>query len=103
MNARYSVLPRADRDLDDQAVYFLEESGIELGMRFLAAAHETFARLASRPRMGLEVSASTSGFRFYARLSRERLRKGSYLLPARPRLHRNHPRCPRSPGLGSTL
>ena len=52
MSARYVVLPRADRDLDDQADYFTAESGIEMGLRFLAAAHETFLLLAGQQQMG---------------------------------------------------
>ena len=52
MSARYVVLPRADRDLDDQAEYFAAESGIELGLRFLAAARETFSLLSGHQQMG---------------------------------------------------
>jgi len=44
----YLVRPKADRDLDDQAYYLAARSTPELGHRFLLAAHETFALLASK-------------------------------------------------------
>ena len=49
---RYVIRPAADRDLDDQASYYAVAGTIEVGHRFLLAAHETFALLASRPHMG---------------------------------------------------
>ncbi len=52
MSARYVVLPKADRDLDDEADYLVGEAGLEVGFRFLAAALETFDLLASQPEMG---------------------------------------------------
>ena len=55
MKARYVVKPRADRDLDDYADYLVEEADIELGLRFLEAAHETFAVLATHPNMGWQA------------------------------------------------
>ena len=48
----YLVRPKADRDLDDQAYYLAARSTPELGHRFLLAAHETFALLASKPQIG---------------------------------------------------
>jgi toxin ParE1/3/4 len=50
--ARYFLRPKADRDLDDQADYLADVASREVGHRFLIAAHETFALLASEPRMG---------------------------------------------------
>lgn len=50
--SRYVVHPRADRDLDDQAYYYATEASPEIGHRFLVAAHDTFALLATQPNMG---------------------------------------------------
>jgi toxin ParE1/3/4 len=52
VSSSYVIRPKADRDLDDQAYYLATEAGAELGHRFLLAAHETFALLATQPRMG---------------------------------------------------
>jgi len=49
---RYTVRPRADRDLDDQAHHFETVAGGELGHRFLVAAHDTFTLLATQPKHG---------------------------------------------------
>jgi toxin ParE1/3/4 len=50
--SRYLVRPKADRDLEDQAYYYATVANPELGHRFLIAAHETFALLATQPNMG---------------------------------------------------
>lgn len=52
MSPAYAVRPRADRDLEEQAVYYATEGSPELGHRFLVAAHETFALLATQPEIG---------------------------------------------------
>ena len=52
MNPDYVVRPRTDRDLDEQAYYYAINGSDDLGHRFLVAAHETFALLASRPHIG---------------------------------------------------
>lgn|SRR2546421_13066224 len=49
---RYAVFPKADRDIDDQALYLSHEVSAELGHRFLLAAHETFTLLATQPEIG---------------------------------------------------
>jgi toxin ParE1/3/4 len=49
---RYVVRPRVDRDLDEQAYYYATEASPEVGHRFLVAAHDTFALLATQPQMG---------------------------------------------------
>src|SRR5271154_6408659 len=46
------IRPKADQDLDDQAAYYADRESSALGHRFLIAAHETFALLATRPEMG---------------------------------------------------
>lgn len=50
--SRYVIRPKADQDLDGQAYYYAAEGGSELGHRFLAAAHETFALLSAQPEIG---------------------------------------------------
>jgi toxin ParE1/3/4 len=50
--SRYVVRPRADQDLEDQAFYYATSGTPEVGHRFLVAAHDTFALLATQPNMG---------------------------------------------------
>jgi toxin ParE1/3/4 len=50
--SRYAIRPKADQDLDDQALYYATEANPELGHRFLVFAHDTFALLATQPQMG---------------------------------------------------
>ena len=52
MNARYSVRPKADHDLQDQAFYLATEGSPTVGHRFLVSAHKTFSLLATQPRLG---------------------------------------------------
>ena len=52
MTPRYTVLPAADQDLDDQAGYLAREASLELALRFYDAAAETFAFLARTPLVG---------------------------------------------------
>lgn len=52
MKPYYLVHPKADADLEDQAYYLAVEASPEVGHRFLVAAHETFALLATQPQMG---------------------------------------------------
>jgi toxin ParE1/3/4 len=52
VTSTYVVRPRADQDLEEQAFYYATEVSLELGHRFLVAAHETFALLAAFPHMG---------------------------------------------------
>ena len=52
MSARYVVRPKADQDLDERAYYFATNASPDVGHRFLVAAHETFALLATQPEMG---------------------------------------------------
>lgn len=41
MSARYTVKPKADRDLDDYADYLAREATVDVALTFLAASHET--------------------------------------------------------------
>jgi toxin ParE1/3/4 len=52
VSSRYLVRPKADQDIEDQAFYYATEGNAELGHRFLVAAHETFATLATHPEIG---------------------------------------------------
>jgi len=52
VSARYVVRPKADEDLDNQALYLAEQASADVGHRFLIAAHETFSLLATQPDMG---------------------------------------------------
>jgi len=52
VSARYVVRPQADRDLNQQAYYLATEATVDIGHRFLIAAHETFLLLATHPDMG---------------------------------------------------
>jgi len=49
VSAVYVLRPKADQDLDDQALYLATQAGPDVGQRFLLAAHETFALLAAQP------------------------------------------------------
>jgi toxin ParE1/3/4 len=42
----------ADLDLDDYAVYLAREATLDVALRFLTEAHETFTLLAAHPNMG---------------------------------------------------
>jgi toxin ParE1/3/4 len=53
---RYVVLPQADEDLEDQAFYYATQASPQLGHRFLVAAHDTFALVATHPEMGWHSS-----------------------------------------------
>lgn len=53
--SRYLVRPRADGDLDDQAFYYATVASADVGHRFLLAAHDTFALLATQPDMGWDA------------------------------------------------
>jgi toxin ParE1/3/4 len=46
------IRPAANRDLDDQARYVAADSGIEIALRFLEAADDTFQLLLSHPLIG---------------------------------------------------
>ena len=52
MIPRYLVRPRADQGLEQQAEYLATHASPKIAHRFLVAAHETFALLASEPGMG---------------------------------------------------
>jgi hypothetical protein len=49
---RYPVQGRADRDLDERAYFYATKASSDVGHRFLRAAHDTFALLATQPNLG---------------------------------------------------
>jgi len=54
------VSPRADRDLDRIADYYVEQGGAPLGLRFYAAVSQTFDRLADFPESSPRVTSDHS-------------------------------------------
>src|SRR4029453_12478158 len=52
VSARYTVKPKADRDLDDYTDYLAREANLHVALGFLSASHETFALLADNPNIG---------------------------------------------------
>ena len=48
----YVVRPRADKDIDDIADDLAERASLDVGLRFLAAAYESFALIANQPEIG---------------------------------------------------
>ena len=46
------ILPSADRDLDSQAGYLMQEASLETALRFYNAAGATIEKLARMPGMG---------------------------------------------------
>ena len=61
MSARYVIRPKADQDLDDQALYLATHASAEVGHRFFLAAHETFSLLATQPEMGWHCRLKAPG------------------------------------------
>ncbi|MGI8989806.1 MAG: hypothetical protein ACR2I2_09510 [Bryobacteraceae bacterium] len=70
LSARYTVKPKADSDLDDYADYLAREANIEVGLRFLAAAHETFGLLCYSSQYRMVVPPEATGAEAVARVSR---------------------------------
>jgi len=52
VRSRYIIKPLADRDLNDYADHLARNASLEVALRFLSAAEETFAMLARQPKMG---------------------------------------------------
>jgi plasmid stabilization system protein ParE len=59
VNASCLVLAAADQDLSEYSRYLATEASIDLALRFLDAAHETFRLLASQPAMGWKCGFSS--------------------------------------------
>lgn len=52
MSSDYLIRPKADQDLENQSFYLARHAGLEIGHRFLVAAHETFVFLSRNPDIG---------------------------------------------------
>jgi toxin ParE1/3/4 len=52
VKAHYVVKPKADLDLDEHADYLARNASLEVALRFLASAKETFSVLALQPNIG---------------------------------------------------
>ena len=59
MKRKVIVRPEADRDLDEQAEYLAQHQNLDTALRFYQAAEETFALIATQPRMGRARSFGT--------------------------------------------
>jgi plasmid stabilization system protein ParE len=46
------IRPAADRDLDEQARYIANSSGLDMGLRFYESVAETFGLLIIHPYLG---------------------------------------------------
>jgi toxin ParE1/3/4 len=57
------IRPRADRDLDEIAGHFVQNASLDLGLRFLAEAHNTLSLLATQPDMGWRCRLRPPEFR----------------------------------------
>lgn len=59
MRSHYTIKPRADCDIDDYADYLARNASLDVAVRFLAAANETFSLLAIQPNMGWHARLRT--------------------------------------------
>jgi len=85
VSAVYVLRPKADQDLDDQALYLATQAGPDVGHRFLLAAHETFALLAAQPQIGWRPLLKRPRLGFLASLPRIGLRKNAGVLSSSAR------------------
>ncbi len=61
--SQYLIRPRADADLDAQAYYYATTANVDIGHRFLVAAHDTFFLLATQPEMGWDARLKHPGLK----------------------------------------
>ena len=59
MRSHYTIKPRADCDIEDYADYLARNASLDVALRFLAAADETFSLLASQPNIGWHARLRT--------------------------------------------
>ena len=93
--SRYVVRPKAELDLDDRAYYYATEANPERGHRFLVAAHDTFALLATQPEMGWHFRIRYPGLEALRVFRGDRLRENSDPLPSAPGRRRHTASGPR--------
>jgi plasmid stabilization system protein ParE len=63
VSSRFGIRPRADRDLDEIADYFVQNASLDVGLRFLAEAYGTLSLLATQPEMGWLCRLQPAEFR----------------------------------------
>ena len=59
MRSHYTIKPRADCDIEDYADYLARNASLDVALRFLAAADETFSLLATQPNIGWHARLRT--------------------------------------------
>jgi toxin ParE1/3/4 len=59
VRSHYTIKPRADSDIEDYADYLARNASLDVAVRFLAAADETFSLLATQPNMGWHARLRT--------------------------------------------
>jgi plasmid stabilization system protein ParE len=59
VRSRYTIKPRADSDIEDYAAYLARNANLDVALRFLAAADETFSLLATQPDIGWHARLRT--------------------------------------------
>jgi plasmid stabilization system protein ParE len=59
VRSHYTIKPRADCDIEDYADYLARNASLDVALRFLAAADETFSLLATQPNIGWHVRLRT--------------------------------------------
>lgn len=55
MSAKVFLRPRADRDIDEQALYIAAHSSVAMGQRFYDSIQATFNLLATHPSLGTKT------------------------------------------------
>lgn len=56
MSARVFLRPRADQDIDEQALYIAAHSSVAMGQRFYDSIQATFRLLATHPSLGTKTN-----------------------------------------------
>jgi toxin ParE1/3/4 len=59
VRSHYTIKPRADCDIEDYADYLARNASLDVALRFLAAADETFSLLATQPNIGWHARLRT--------------------------------------------
>jgi plasmid stabilization system protein ParE len=62
VSSSYRIKPKARDDLDEYALYLVEKGTLDLALRFLDKAEETFELLATQPGIGWRAHRLPSSF-----------------------------------------
>ncbi len=68
MNVKVFLRPRADQDIDEQALYIAAHSSVGMGQRFYHSIQETLNLLATHPSLGTKThfqNVHLKGTRFF--------------------------------------